>query len=414
MSSRSRAAIALLIVAAVASFAIVAINGNAPGVDDVREGPPSTAGQPSQSGADARPSTTRADATTTTTMVARSTTTLPARKADTLQLARTRSIGGRISPKSVDANGAGLVFAQNMMYTHSVTVYDARTGELKATIPDSVDLSKFGVGGHPGISKGAPVEAAFTRDGRDAYVTNYSMYGTNWGPEGSDSCRGPAGYDPSFVYRIDTKRLVIDQVIAVGVVPKYVAVTPDDRYVLVTNWCSYDLSIIDRRAGREVKRIPIGNYPRGIAVSPDGRTAYIAHMGGRDIAIVDLRSFTVDRIWNVGNAPRHLVISRDGRTLYATLNGEGTVAKIDLPSRSVVARVRTGRAPRSMTISSDGTALYVVNYESSTVSVLRTEDLSIIQTLPTDSNPIGITYEPVTRSVWVACYTGTILVFAPQ
>ena len=29
-------------------------------------------------------------------------------------------------------------------------------------------------------------------------------------------------------------------------VPKYVAVTPDNRYVLVTNWCSFDLSVIDR------------------------------------------------------------------------------------------------------------------------------------------------------------------------
>ena len=37
----------------------------------------------------------------------------------------------------------------------------------------------------------------------------------------------------------------IDQVIPVGAVPKYVAVTPDDKTVLVTNWCSWDLSVID-------------------------------------------------------------------------------------------------------------------------------------------------------------------------
>ncbi|MCU1344231.1 MAG: YncE family protein, partial [Acidimicrobiia bacterium] len=54
-----------------------------------------------------------------------------------------QAIGGAISPKSVAASGTGLVFAQNMIYTHTVTVYDA-TGALKATIADSVRPSDFG------------------------------------------------------------------------------------------------------------------------------------------------------------------------------------------------------------------------------------------------------------------------------
>ena len=64
-----------------------------------------------------------------------------------------------------------------------------------------------------------------------------------------------------------------------------------------------------------------------------------------------------------------------------------------------------------MAISADGTALYVVNYESSTVTKLRAADLAELDTQPTDHHPIGITYEPTTRSVWVACYGGAIIVF---
>ena len=51
-------------------------------------------------------------------------------------------------------------------------------------IDDSVDLAKFGVPGHAGTSKGSPVETAFTPDGRYAWVSNYSMYGKGYGPEG--------------------------------------------------------------------------------------------------------------------------------------------------------------------------------------------------------------------------------------
>jgi hypothetical protein len=38
--------------------------------------------------------------------------------------------------------------------------------------------------------------------------------------------------------------------------------------------------------------------------------------------------------------------------------------------------------------------------------------MSIVQTIGVGSHPIGITYEPSTRRVWVACYSGEILVFA--
>ena len=64
-----------------------------------------------------------------------------------------------------------------------------------------------------------------------------------------------------------------------------------------------------------------------------------------------------------------------------------------------------------MAISSDGQALYVVNYVSNTVSVLKASDLSIVHTFPVPDHPIGIAYEPVHHRVWVACYSGEILVY---
>jgi YVTN family beta-propeller protein len=377
------------------------------------------------SGHDAASSTTRATAnpnvsttsssppTTTTTTTVPPSTTPPVPPADTTHLALARDIGGEISPKSVDAAPNGRVFAQNMMYRHTVTVYSP-TGDLVATIPDSVDLSKFGVSGHPGISRGAPVEGAFSPDGRKLYVSNYSMYGAGFGPEGTDTCSPASGYDDSFVYRIDTTSLAIDQVIPVGPVPKYIAVTPDGRYVLVTNWCGYSLSVIDRAAGRTIRTIPLGRYPRGIAISPDSITAYIAVMGTTNVAAVNLRNFAVSWMNGVGSSPRHVVLSPTGRYLYVTLNGAGSIAKIDLSTRTVVARVRTGSEPRSMAISADGTALYVVNYASDTMTKLRASDLALLQTVHTPHHPIGITYNRATRDVWVSCYEGHILLFTDR
>lgn len=333
-----------------------------------------------------------------------------ARPSDLARLRLVKVITGRISPKSVASSGTGYVTAQNMMYRHTITVYDARSLKLVKTISDAVHLSRLGYPQYPGVDHGAPVEAAFSPDGRYAYVSNYSMYGSGFGPEGSDSCTPSSGYDRSFVYRVDMRTLRIDRAYRVGEVPKVVAVTPDGRYVLVTNWCSWDLSVVSTWAGREVRRIAIGPYPRGIAIEHDGSAAYVAVMGGTELVRIDLRHWTSRRI-SVGVGPRAEALSLNGRYVYVSLNAEGRVAKLDTWSGIVRARVSTGSAPRSLTIAPDGKALYVVNYESGTVTKLRTSDMSTLQTIDACFHPIGIAYDRATRRVWVACYTGSIRVY---
>jgi hypothetical protein len=54
------------------------------------------------------------------------------------------TINGNIAPKSVATSGTGLVSAHNMMYRHSVTIYDTNKNAIIATVPDTVRLSDFG------------------------------------------------------------------------------------------------------------------------------------------------------------------------------------------------------------------------------------------------------------------------------
>ena len=321
-----------------------------------------------------------------------------------------KTISGNISPKSVVSSGTGLFFAQNMMYSHTITVYD-REHNLVKTIPDAVNLSKYGYSKFKGNYRGAPVETSFSHDGKYAWVSNYQMYGPGFNNPGSDECSPSQKTDKSFLYRINTETLKIEKVIQVGSVPKYVATAPDNRLVLVSNWCSWDLSVVDTEKNRETKRIPLGRYPRGIVVDATSDKAYVAVMGSEDIAKVDLEDFSVGWLKNIGHSPRHLNLDPTGEYLYTTLNGEGRIAKIDLSTGKVLKKVVTGNAPRSMVISDDGQQLYVVNYNSNTVSKVRTSDMKVLQTVNVGASPIGITYDPQTREVWVACYSGSIMVF---
>lgn len=320
-----------------------------------------------------------------------------------------KTITGDIAPKSIVHSGKGLFFAQNMMYRHSVTVYD-RQFKLIKTISDQVKLADSGYTSYPGTQQGSPVEAAFSPDGQTAWVSNYEMYGDGFSSTADDVCSPEQNHAQSFLYRISAQSLAVDRAVQVGAVPKYVATTPNNRYVLASNWCSWDVSVIDPAQNKEVRRIPLGPYPRGIAIAAN-QTAYVAVMGSSDVAAINLTDFSVNWLRDIGNAPRHLNLDPAGKYLYATLNGEGNVAKIDLSTQAVVAKVTTGNAPRSMTISGDGQFLYVANYDSDTISKVRTADMQVVQAIAVNAAPIGITYDNDTHQVWVAAYSGSIQVF---
>jgi len=303
---------------------------------------------------------------------------------------RTLSVAFRVSndnlqPKSIVHSGNGLFFAQNMMYRHNVSVFN-REGKVVATVNDKVDLATFGVlldDDRASMVKGSPVEVAFSPDASKAYVSNYKMYGNGWNPVADDSCQGN-DWDPSFVYRIDTATFAIDQVIEVGAVPKFLAVSPDNKFVVVSNFCSQDVSIIDISRGFEVQRVLVGSHPRGIAITNDSSTAYV------------------------------LVLSPDNTVLYITNNKSGTVRAINPQTDTVIATVRTGTEPRTMVMSEDGASLYVVNYQDDQLSKIRTSDMKVIQTIATGDRPIGVTYDAELRQVWVANYSGSLSVYADR
>ncbi|MFM7251996.1 MAG: cytochrome D1 domain-containing protein [Ilumatobacteraceae bacterium] len=317
-----------------------------------------------------------------------------------------------LQPKSIVASGTGLFVAQNMMYRHNVMVFD-RNGAIVARIDDTVDLAAFGIADGV-VAQGSPVEAAFTPDGRYVYVSNYKMYGTGFNPVASDDCN-EGDWDDSFVYKISTSTFEIERVIPTGSVPKFMAISPDGTRLLVSNWCGFDVTIVDLTTDTPITRVKVGRHPRGIAISSDSRTAYLSVMGEARILRLDLRSKSFPgEVGDAGGTPRHLLLSPDDRYLYVSNHRQNVVRKIDLQQNREVGIAGTGTETRSMALAEDGASLYVVNYRDGTVSKVRTSDMEILQTLSTGVHPVGITYDPVTRQVWVANYAGSLSVFVDR
>lgn len=317
-----------------------------------------------------------------------------------------------LQPKSIVASGDGLFFAQNMMYRHNVAIYD-RSGNQLATISDGVDLASFGIEGGS-EAQGSPVEAAFTPDGRFVYVSNYKIFGDGFNPIADDECnRG--NWDDSFVYKIDVATFEIVAVVPTGAVPKFLEVTPDGSKLVVSNWCGFDVSIIDTASDTEIGRVDVGRHPRGVAIRSDSKIAYVTVMGEHRIDVIDLASLNVvNSLSDSGTTPRHILLSDDDRYLYVSNHKMNSVRKIDLQQGQVTGIASTGEQTRTMALADDGESLYVVNYVDGTVSKVRTSDMKILQTVYSGFHPVGITYDEDTRQVWVANYAGSLTVFVDE
>lgn len=314
-----------------------------------------------------------------------------------------------IAPKSVVSSGSGLFSAQNMMYRHTVTLYN-QSGELLAKINDDVRLSSFGINNY-GTDKlrGAPVEGAFTKDGKYLWVSNYHMSGEEFTNPGCDDCIGK-DFDPSFLYKIDTENYTIDNVIEVGSVPKFLAISEDEKILIVSNWVSSDVSIIDLETETEVKRVTVGAHPRGVAITQDSKLAYVTVMGSTKIAAINLEDYSVDYVTNVGRSPRSVILADNDSTLYVSLNSSNEILKYNRFSKNK-SYCKTEGGPRSMTLSPDEKSLYVVNYFEDVFTKINTDSMQVEAVIPTSSKPIGICGNWESSEIWVACYSGKIEVF---
>ena len=293
-----------------------------------------------------------------------------------------------------------------MMYRHSVTFYNDE-GELLHRMKDEVNLFEKGFDEYANaVVKGAPVEAVYTKDGKHIYVSNYAMEGDEFSAPGCDGCIGKE-YDPSFIYKINTESYNIEQVIKVGSVPKYLALSNDEKLLISSNWTSSDISIVNTETGKEIKAVTVGAHPRGIAIDSKSQYAYVTIMGSSKIAKVNLASYEVSYIKSIGSSPRHLCLTSSDSLLYVSVNSSNTVVKYNLFTNEKET-CRTNSGPRSMILSPDEKFIYVVNYFANTFSKIQTDSMKVVEVQETNEHPIGIAANWDTGDIWVACYVGII------
>ncbi|MGW5609040.1 YVTN family beta-propeller repeat protein [Streptomyces sp. NPDC003753] len=318
-----------------------------------------------------------------------------------------------VAPSPARAATTGNAYVANFT-SNTVTVIDTTTNTPTTTIPVGVN----------------PDSIAITPDNAHAYVSNRNsntvsvidtttntvsttITGFTGGPQGiAIAPNGLHAYVITFagpVYVIDTTTNMITTTItlASGADPRFLAITPDSKFVYVTELGLGQVQVIDATSNSITDTIPGFIQPSGIAITPDGKFAYVADFGANAVSVIDTATNTiVAGPIPVGNGPYGLAITPDGKQAYTGNVIDNTVTAIDTTTNTPTDTIPVGTAPYKLGVTPDGTRVYVTNFVSSSVSVIDTATNTVSTTIPGIVNPFGVAFTSTGSLTITKSHTG--------
>lgn len=126
--------------------------------------------------------------------------------------------------------------------------------------------------------------------------------------------------------------------ISTGSHPTIMAITPNGRFLYVTNAGINAVSSYSISNNGSLIQIPgspfkTGNLPIGITIIPDGGLMYVANVNDNTMSVFEIASTGVltqipGSPINTGNSPQLIAVSPNGRFIYVTNYGDNTVSML--------------------------------------------------------------------------------------
>ncbi|HEY9425901.1 MAG TPA: beta-propeller fold lactonase family protein [Gemmatimonadaceae bacterium] len=130
--------------------------------------------------------------------------------------------------------------------------------------------------------------------------------------------------------------------------PRSVVFTLDGSKAYVPAELDSAVMVVDAKAHKVLKKIQIpgnGPKPMGSAISPDGKFVYITNGRGKTVSVIDTGADSLVATFEVGERPWGIGVSPDGKRIYTANGPDGTVSVIDAAEHRVIQRLSAGKAP---------------------------------------------------------------------
>jgi len=161
-------------------------------------------------------------------------------------------------------------------------------------------------------------------------------------------------------------------------------------YVLCQD--SDEVRAVDLQSSKVIGKVAVGRMPRGIALSSDGRQVYITNAWSDTVSVIDTATLQVVQTLPTGNEPSGVVSDRINTTLYVANRLSGDISVIDLKSGQETKRLLAGRGASYLALSPDGKWIYCTHIypnagafrtqPNSEITVIDTERQRVVERKP--------------------------------
>ncbi len=220
--------------------------------------------------------------------------------------------------------------------------------------------------------------------------------------------------------------------------PTSVAITPDERFAIVTSAVRIDeanptrtvpdnrVSLVDLRATppRVVQTVQAGAGPSGVSINRAGNLVLVANRNAGTVSVFRFAGGQLAPVSTVSlgadnSGPSHVQFTPDGRRALVTRDGDtdSRVSVLTIEGETVTKQARditVGTRPYGMGITPNGQWAVVANIgrgtgDADTVSLvdLRRENYVTADTISVGPTPEGIQVSPDNRHVAVTIHNGS-------
>lgn len=197
---------------------------------------------------------------------------------------------------------------------------------------------------------------------------------------------------------VDLSNLKIVASVKTGEGPHEVAVSPDGRQAVITNYgdkaAGSSLTVIDLESATVAKTIQVGHKrPHGIAWIPDTSEVLVTSEESQCVVRVDIEQGQVlNTLPTKAKLSHMLAVNRD--RAYVANIGSGSVSVLDLERQEFIAEVKSGKGSEGIELRPDSHELWISNRGEDSLTVLDTDSNKITHRLESQAFPIRVKFAP--------------------
>jgi YVTN family beta-propeller protein len=152
-----------------------------------------------------------------------------------------------------------------------------------------------------------------------------------------------ANVGPGTVSVLDIKARKVLKIIPVSGNTQRISISPDGKWVFTADQTKPQIAVIDTAAGEVKTRVPIDGLGYGSVVTPDGHYVLVAVPDANKVDVIDLRTMKMVESVPVGTSPQEVLVQPDGKTAYVSCIKSNRVDAIDLSTWKVIRQITTGK-----------------------------------------------------------------------